>query len=427
MENFEPNQNYQYIRERMKERPVNRKKLMRRSIITAMMAVIFGSLACFTFLLLEPVISNFLHPEEEPAPIEIPQEVEEMLPEDMLITEEPVSPPVVQQQEQRPQLGVKDYEKLYNNIYDVAQETMKSVVTVTGISQDVDWFNNPYESTGQTSGLIIAESGREWYILTDASVLTGVEDVNITFSDGEVVAATLKQQDKNTGLAIVTVALNDIPAETKSIAQVAKLGSSRPSSLLASQVIALGRPYGSTESVAYGMITSKGTALNMADCNYELITTDIYGSENANGVLVNFSGEVIGIINQSYNRSEVKNLISAVGITELKKTIERMSNGKEAAYLGIEGVDVTPDVNSELGVPMGAYVTGIAMYSPAMMVGIQSGDVIVKINDTDISSFSKYTEVMMGFAPDDLITVVVKRQGAGEYREIEIPVVLGKN
>ena len=66
MEDFEQNQNYEMIKERMKERPINRKKLMRRTMITVSMAVIFGVFACITFLVLEPVISNLLYP--EPAP-----------------------------------------------------------------------------------------------------------------------------------------------------------------------------------------------------------------------------------------------------------------------------------------------------------------------------------------------------------------------
>ena len=69
MQDFEQNRNYEMIKERMKERPINRRKLMRRTIITVSMAVIFGVFACFTFLVLEPVLSNLLYP--EPAPEEI--------------------------------------------------------------------------------------------------------------------------------------------------------------------------------------------------------------------------------------------------------------------------------------------------------------------------------------------------------------------
>ena len=84
MEDFDKSQNYEMIKERMKERPINRKKLMRRTIITVSMAIIFGVFACFTFLVLEPVFSNILNPKPEPEEVVLPEEVEEILPEDML-------------------------------------------------------------------------------------------------------------------------------------------------------------------------------------------------------------------------------------------------------------------------------------------------------------------------------------------------------
>ena len=88
MKNFEQNQNYEIIKEKMKERPINRKKLMRRTMITLSMAVIFGIFACLTFLLLEPVFSNLLYPEPEPELVELPEYTDEMLPEDMFVSNE---------------------------------------------------------------------------------------------------------------------------------------------------------------------------------------------------------------------------------------------------------------------------------------------------------------------------------------------------
>lgn len=428
MEDFEQNQDFEYIKEKVKERPINRKKLMRRMVITASMAVIFGVLACFTFLVLEPVFSNLLYPEEEPKAVEIPADTEEMLPEDMLLEDEVVTvtpmPPRVETETEGHE--IENYQTLYEKIYELANVTSKSMVTVTGVSQDIDWFNNPYESKGQTSGLLIANNEKELLILVDQSILTNAEDIHVTFADDTNATATLKQSDSNTELAVIGVTLDQITADTLEHISVATLGSSRSKSLLATSVIALGRPYGTTESVAYGMITSKGTILNLKDYNYELISTDIYGSENATGILINLSGEVIGIINQKHNKDDVKNLISVIGISELKPVIERMLNGREEAYLGINGIDVSADASENLGVPLGAYVTGIVMDSPAMKAGIQSGDVIVRINDEDIQSFTRFTDVMTEFAPEQTVNVVIMRQGKDEYREIEIPIILGK-
>lgn len=426
MEDFEQNQDFEYIKEKVKERPVNKKKLMRRTIITASMAVIFGVLACFTFLVLEPVFSNLLYPEEEPKIVEIPEDTSEMLPEDMLI-EDVVPTPIVEAPTEVAEPGqeISDYKTLYQKIYELANTTQKSMVTVTGVSQDVDWFNNPYESKGQTSGLLIANNGKELLVLVNQSIMDNAENIHVTFNDGSIATAQLKQSDSNTGLCVLGVGLGQVSASTLDTIEIATLGNSKQKSLLATPVIALGRPYGSTESVAYGMITSKNTVLNMTDYNYEMITTDIYGSEKATGILLNLSGEVIGIIDQNYNKEEVKNLVSVIGISELKETIERMSNGKEQAYLGINGTDVTQEANTALGVPLGAYVTGIVMDSPAMKAGIQSGDIITMLDETEITSFTDYMNCMAEYKPDITVNVIIKRQGQDEYREITIPIILG--
>ena len=83
-----------FLREKIKQKPVNKKKLLRRTVITVVMAVVFGLVACFTFLVLEPVISNRLYPEEEAQEVRFPEETvaEEMKPEDMLVEEEPEPP-----------------------------------------------------------------------------------------------------------------------------------------------------------------------------------------------------------------------------------------------------------------------------------------------------------------------------------------------
>lgn len=74
---------------KIKERPVNKKKLLRRTVTTVAMAVIFGMIACVTFLTLEPVISNLLYPEEKPDAVIFPEEQEEISPEDMLVEDAP--------------------------------------------------------------------------------------------------------------------------------------------------------------------------------------------------------------------------------------------------------------------------------------------------------------------------------------------------
>ena len=406
-----------FIKEKVKERPINKRKLLKRTMITASMAVIFGLIACFTFLVLEPVFSNWLYPEEEPAPVQLQEEAEneEMLPEDMVLEteteEEKESAPIASTVVQKVDMSVSDYQKLYSNLYKLAQDGAKSMVTVTGVVSDVDWLNNTYENKGQTAGLIVADNGKELMILTEKEIVEQAEKVHVTFCDNTQATATVKQSDPTTGLAVICVSLSDISDETKEAIKAAKLGSSNSGSgLLATPVIALGRPM--------------DTVLNLTDGNYHLLTTDIYGSTNGSGVIINLNGQVLGIISQRNNSSDAKNLISALGISDLKNNIEKLSNGQPMATLGIYGTDVPAEIQESQGVPAGAYITGIVMDSPAMVAGIQSGDVIVKMGTEEITSFKEYKEEMMTLLPDSQITLTVMRQVQDEYQEMTLDVIL---
>ena len=414
------------IQEKVKQRPLNRRKLLRRTIITASMAVIFGVLACITFLVLEPVFSNILHPEEEPENIEIPMDSDEILPEDMMLNdEEKPSEPTIQIIERTTDIDpISIYMDQYSDLYQVATSTQKSLVKITSVNKDIDWFDNSYENNYSTSGLYIADNGKELLILCRTDVIKNAQLINVTLSDGTVAEGMIKASDQGTGLSVVAVPMEGLSSSTIDNMIPATLSNSRVSTILATPVMAIGRPYGSSDSVGYGILTGKGGVITKTDRNYELLTTDIYGSSDATGIIVNLKGEVLGIIDQSYNASDTKNLISAIGISELKKTIESMSNGRAVAYLGINGTDVTEEIHRMSGVPIGAYVTGIVMGSPAMNAGIQSGDVIVSIDETQIHTYANLTEYIDNSRPDTTVSLTLMRQSGEEYREITMEVIL---
>lgn len=430
MEENKQNQDIEFIKEKVKERPLNRKKLLKRTIVTASMAVIFGLIACFTFLVLEPVFTNLLYPQEETQQVELKEEsiTEEMRPEDMILEEETENeaPAIQQTVVEKVEIEISDYQRLYRLMYALVQQASKSMVTVTGVVTDMDWFDNMYENQGQASGLIVAENGKELLILTELAAVEQADSVKVTFNDSTQAAAELKGADGETGLAIVSVALEEIDEKSRENIETAVLGGSG-SSLLASPVIAVGRPLGTSASVVYGMITSADSWESFSDYNVRILTTDMMGSGNASGVLINLSGQVVGIICSGNNESMTKEtVLAAYGIADLRKIIEKLSNGQEIAHMGIIGTDVPQDVSEELGVPVGAYVTGIVMDSPAMQAGIQSGDVIVKLGTTDILTFSDYQEAISGLSPDTAVTVTVMRQGQDEYQEMPIDVILGR-
>ena len=426
---MEQNQNLDFIKEKVKERPINRKKLMRRTILTASMAVIFGLIACLTFLVLEPVFSNLLYPEEEPEQVQLREEsaVEEMKPEDMILEEEEetVEVEVPQTVVEKVELEMTDYQRLYRVMYAKAQEVSNSsLVTVTSVTSDVDWFNNIYENNGQSAGLIVADSGRELLILADSSKAASADRLIVTFSDDTQADAQIKGTDEETGLTIISVPSESISEQTKNRLESAVLGSAG-SSLLAAPVIAIGRPLGSAESVIYGMVTSVETYVNLEDYNVRILTTDISSSNNSSGVLINFSGQVVGVLRPGKAESGM-NVLTAYSVSDLRTLVEKLMNGQTVAHIGVLGTDVPREIHEELGVPLGAYVKEIVMDSPAMNAGVQSGDVIVKIGTAEIASFAEYQQVLQNLLPDTSTTITVMRQGPEEYEEMTLDIIIGR-
>ena len=435
-----------FMIEKIKQRPINKRRLVRRTLITVSMAVIFGLIACFTFLVLEPVISNWLYPEEEPEAIIFPEEPEEMLPEEMLeeyiqpspspspVPEEETQPEKVELDEDQIQqvldkvvLDMGDYRQIYSILSDYVKELNQYMVVVTGTKSDTDWFANVYESKNETTGVVIGNNGKELLILTDYNSVKRAEHLTVTFSSGIQTDALMMQYFQDGNLAVLCVSLNELgqDIQTEEL-YVAPLGSSLQRNLVGSPVIAIGSPMGSSGSMGYGIITAAGNQVTLADMNFQLLITDIYGSQSAGGVLFNTSGQVIGFITTGKTGSDMRNMISAYGISDLKQIISRLTKGDRIPYLGILGVDVPKEANEQSQVPFGAYVREVEMDSPAMLAGIQSGDVIVGIDQQSVTKMSDYTNYLLKINVEDTVTLRVMRQSQGEYKELDFEVIVGE-
>ena len=324
------------------------------------------------------------------------------------------------------EIEVEYYQMMYTKLYGVYQEVSKSIVTVSGITSDIDWFNNTYENKGMASGLIIANSGKEIIIITEDKDIVSAESICVTFCDGEQAIATVKKANSTVNLVALSIPIANLKATTLDSISLANIGNSNTLSLIGSPVIAVGSPLGYSGSISYGIITSVGNNLRIVESNYKLITTDIYGSPNASGVLVNLKGQVIGIVHQTDNAGDMKNAVSAIGISELKSLMEKLSNQKESSYLGIYPLDLPKEVIELQNVPKGAYVAEIVMDSPAMKAGIQSGDIIVEMNGETITNIYDYAMILNHLKPDDFINIVVMRQSKQEYQEMNFGIYAGK-
>ncbi len=427
------NDDYTFLQEKIKERPINKKKVFKQSLLTISLAISFALVACVIFFFFQDSIVKMFSTPEEPMDISIDlyDPSDEILPEDMLHDEDkqpepPAFTSTIDEAFVAYEPAVSDLQTIYYKMRNIAQETNRSLVTVTGVQDGTDWLLNSYENHTQTTGIIINDNGSDLLILINSENIVNSKEIIVTFFNTQEAKATLKSNDEYNHLAIVTVPLDDLHDTTKSAISYAELGNSAVSTKSGDLIIATGDPYNYGSSIAYGMVTSTANEINSIDKNFSLITTDIYGSPNSNGVLVSQKGKIIGIIDQSYNSKEYPNQVSAIGITEIKGIIENLCNEKKPAHIGVYVTNVTTFAKQYYNIPTGAYVTNLYMDSPAMKSGIRKGDVIVAINDAVITNVLEYENELANYNPNDDVVITIMRPSGSEYSEMDVKLTLSE-
>ena len=412
-------QKNEFIREQIKNKPVNRKKAAAKVGICAICGAVFALAAAVTFVLAEPAIRKILCPQEEANP----DSVNTYIADTESVTESEQSEPDVTSQAQE-SLSIADYQNLQNQLYAIGSQANHSIVTVTSVVSNTDWFHNSYESEGQGSGVIIQENASEVLILTEQKVITDPSRITVTFIDDTTAGAVMKKYDGNTGIAVLSVTKSDISDSTLDTISIAEFGNSNGVTK-GSIVIALGSPLGTNYSILTGNVTSTDNEISTIDHNYSIFTTDIVASKSSSGILISVSGQIVGMVMQDYSNSSEENTLIAVSSTELKSMIDMLAEGKDIPYLGMTVTTVTEKIEKEYDIPEGVYIKEAMMDSPAMAAGLQSGDVITKINGEKIASDTAYSSQVMKLTPGDTIPVVVQRQGADGYSEITCEVEVG--
>ncbi len=435
----------EFMKETIKSRPINKRKLIRRILTSVVMAVVMGLVACITFVLLEPVINRRINAEEGSAEIPTEEirfapetEEEETLPEDMIADESELAPPPIiieqtslddQQIEEvlsKIEYSVEDYVSMNRTVTDRIKEVLTSVVDVVGITKDTDLFEETVENEHIISGVVVADNGQELLILADMKEMTDYDSLEVVFNDDNSYPATIKKHDTSTGLAVIAVNKSYLSPETRSSVTIIEMGSSANRNMGGTPIIALGRPLGNVSSICFGTVSSISSHVEFVDGSYSRITTDIYGSTQASGILINARGQLVGIIDMSYNSQDLKNLIAGLGITDLKKLVETMSNGREIPYFGIYGEDVTDDTAKRLDVPVGVYIKSLEPDSPMLDAGMQSGDIITHFGGINILSYQELKTLMLSCEPEQPVLVEFVRQGTEGNSEMSLTVIAGK-
>ena len=277
-----------------------------------------------------------------------------------------------------------------------------------------------YEASGAGSGFIISEDG---YIVTNYHVIDGARAIKVTFNNGETYDAKLVGGEELNDVAVLKV------DGVKNLKPVV-LGDS-DDLVVGETVCTIGNALGSLSfSQTSGGVSATDRAVTMSDGTViNMIQTDCtINSGNSGGPLFDSYGRVAGITSAKYSNNgdsssaSIEGIGFAIPINDVLDIItDYMQYGYVTGrpYMGVlSPADVTEQYMQAFGWPAGVYVNGVEEGSCAETAGIKRGDIITKIDDTEITGTAQLTSVKNGYRAGDTVTVTVYR--GGEYLNLEL-------
>ena len=267
---------------------------------------------------------------------------------------------------------------------------------------------------GGGSGVIWAADGT---IVTNNHVVEDAEALEVVFASGQRLDGEVQATDPLTDLAVVRVDRDDLPAATfaEDLPQVGELA------------VAMGSPLGFEETVTAGIISGLHRSIpsgGQTPALVDLLQTDAPISPgNSGGALVGAEGTVLGI-NTAYIPPEARAVSIGFAIpapTVASVVTQLIETGRvEHAYLGVRPAELTQELAErfDLDVEAGAIVLQVLADTPAERAGIREGDVIVALDDREITSVEDLYAALREFRPESRVAVRLVREG--EERTVEV-------
>lgn len=406
-------ENYSFIKETIKEHPTDRKRLAGKFLTAAVCGVIFGACAAGTMALIVPkALERFGTAPDQKAVVTLTPSVKA----------EQVTPTPEATEQEKTSASTAWQNDLLDGMSQIAEEPRRALVRISAAGEDSDLLDDSFLEYGDEEGFVFLKNSEAFYILTISDQMQEADKFTVTFSDGTVTDGILCKKDLRTGFFVIKVPFTSVDEETQEKIPAAPLVTADDMKQTES-VIAIGSPSGDYDSLMGGTITSVTGTLKVADEEYGMLTTDMVGSEEGGGILLNSSGEVAGIIwNQEEDRT---NVIRAVETAQLRPLLESMANGEDICYIGIMGATISSYQSENLDVPRGVYVDAVDEDSPAMTAGIQNGDILHALDGQEVQSMEEYASVLQGLNKGTRTTVNVYRKNPfGEYEDVQLKVTI---
>ncbi len=275
--------------------------------------------------------------------------------------------------------------------------------------------------TGLGSGVIIRKDG---YIVTNHHVVSGAQQIMVVLPDGRSMKAKLIGDDAVDDLAVIKIDDNKLP--TASFGDSTKLR-------VGQTVLALGNPLGIANTVTNGIVSAVNRTVREGQQTsgsilHAIQTDAAINPGNSGGALINLGGQVVGIPTLTAIDPEFNAPASGVGFAIPSNTVQNITGQlikygkvKESgrAAVGISATDVTPQLAAQYNLPVdhGVLVAQVVSGGPADKAGLKQGDIIIKVNNTDIGSLQDFLGVLANQKPGDSISITaVTPSGQETYK-----------
>jgi len=306
------------------------------------------------------------------------------------------------------------------------EKVEKTVVGITNIQRVADIWSRQTSSvtSGEGSGVIFKKENGKAYIITNFHVIEDAQKLEVSLPGGDKEEAKVVGYDRLMDLAVLEI-------DGSKVNQVAELGDSKQLKV-GEPILAIGNPLGQkfSRTVTQGIVSSLERSMpididndSQPEWELDVLQTDAaINPGNSGGALVNMYGQVIGINTLKIAREGVEGLGFAIPINDVKKIVEQfMQHGYvQRAFLGITPYDLSKvpsyalkeELNLPSDVTAGIVVRDISTVSPASKAGLRQFDVIVKIDDQEITNSAQLHKFLtLNKKPGETVEITYYRDG----------------
>ncbi|ORE95454.1 trypsin-like serine protease [Stappia sp. 22II-S9-Z10] len=269
------------------------------------------------------------------------------------------------------------------------------------------------QSTG--SGFVISADG---FVVTNNHVIKDAEAVVVNFADGTVLDAVIVGRDPKTDIAVLKVEPEE-PLAPLAFANTEELR-------VGDWVMAIGNPFGLGGTVTIGIVSARNRNLRSGPYDNFIQTDAAINQGNSGGPLFDMNGDVVGINTAIISRSGGSVGIGFAIPAEIATAVIgqlRDYGETRRGWLGVRLQTVDAELAESLGLDRarGAFVAGVTEGGPAEAAGLQTGDVVLSFNGSDINEMRQLPLIVAQSEVGATVDVVVRRDG----EDVSLPVEIG--